>query len=88
MTIKIQNNTSQRFSVQASQSEWLICIIKTNRLVHRPSQRQQVTHHLVLVKVSMQLLEVLVLPLHGPVEVAVCQLYCIQGAYMDLEGRY
>lgn len=52
--------------------ERFICTITTNRPVHRPCQRQQVKHHLVLVKVSMQLLEVLVLPLHCPVEVAVC----------------
>lgn len=63
-------------------------MINTQRLVHRPSQRQQVNHHLVLVKVSMQLLEVLVLPLHCPVEVAVCQPHCVQGAYTDLEPHY
>lgn len=45
-------------------------------------------HHLVLVKVSMQLLEVFIFPLNYPVEVAMCQPNCVQRAYVDLAGHY
>lgn len=52
---------------------------------NRPAQRDQVKHHLVLVKVAMQLLEVFVLPLHRPVEVAMCEPHCVQRADVDLQ---
>lgn len=44
-------------------------------------------HHLVLVKVSMQLLELFVFPLHCPVEWAVREPHCVEGANADLTGR-
>lgn len=59
--------------------------VSAHRLAHRPCQWQQLKHHPVLVKVSMELLEVFILPLDGPVEVAVSQLHCVQGAYVDLQ---
>lgn len=63
-------------------------MIKINMLVHQPSKGQQMNHHPILVKLSMQLLEVLVFLLHCPVELAVCQLHRVQGAHTDLDGQY
>lgn len=34
----------------------------------------------------IQLLKVLVLPLHGPEERAVFQLQCVEGTHLDLQG--
>lgn len=44
-------------------------------------------HHLVLVKVTMQLLELFVFPLHCPVEWAVREPHRVERAYVDLTGR-
>lgn len=70
-----------------SQTGWIYLPSQTNRpgRRHGPCQWQKLKHHPVLVKVSMELLEVFVLPLDGPVEVAVSQLHCVQGAYVDLQ---
>ena len=45
------------------------------------------SHHLVLVEVTMQLLEVLVLPLDRPGELAMGQLHSVQSAHTDLEEK-
>lgn len=58
-----------------------------HRSLCKPWEGKQMDHHLVLVKVSMQLLELFVFPLHCPVERAVRQPHCVECAYADLTAR-
>lgn len=44
-------------------------------------------HHLVLVEVTVQLLEVLVLSFYRPGELAMGQLHSVQSAHTDLEEK-
>lgn len=89
--LNIQKKEEGKKKGHAPANEYLDLIFRldvyicTHRLTHGPRQRQQLKHHPVLVKVSVELLEVFVLPLDGPVEVAVSQLHRVQGAYVDLE---
>lgn len=52
-----------------------------------PPEREELQHHLVLVQVSMQVMEMLILPLDGPGEVAMGQAHRIQRTNTYLGAR-
>lgn len=73
--------------MQSSPDLWkVICMSEMNRIVYQPSQRIPLVQHLMLVNVKMQLLKVLVLPLHCPEEWTVFHLHCVEGTHPDLQG--